>query len=58
MENSRNIQVKKGNATSSTIKNLTSKRYVYIQVQAYGKDGKTLIKGVWSGTVKSNGRVR
>lgn len=58
MKNSRTIQVKKGNATSSTIKKLTSKRYVYIQIQAYRKDGKTLIKGAWSGTVKSNGKIR
>lgn len=58
MKNSRSIQVKKGNSTSRMIKNLTSKRYVYIQIQAYEKDGKTLIKGAWSGTVKSNGKVR
>lgn len=52
MKNSKTIKINSGTSTSKTIKKLTSKKYVYIQVQAYKKDGKTPIKGTWSAKIK------
>lgn len=57
MKGSKTIQIKKSNTTSKTIQNLTSGKYVYIQVQAYKKDGSIQIKGAWSKKVKSNGKI-
>lgn len=58
MKNSETVRVNKGSTTSKTIKKLTSKKYVYIQVQAYIKDGSALIKGAWSTKTRSSGKIR
>ena len=58
MKNSETIRVNKGNTTSKTIKKLTSKKYVYIQVQAFRKDGSALIKGAWSTKTRSSGKIK
>ncbi len=58
MKNSETIRVNNGRTTSKTIKKLTSKKYVYIQVQAYNKDGSALIKGSWSIKTRSSGKIK
>lgn len=58
MKNSETIRVNKGSTTSKTLKKLTSKKYVYIQVQAYKKDGRALIKSSWSTKTKSSGKIK
>ena len=58
MKNSETIRVNKGSTTSKTLKKLTSKKYVYIQVQAYNKDGSALIKGAWSTKTRSSGKIK
>lgn len=58
MKNSETIRVNKESTTSKTLKKLTSKKYVYIQVQAYNKDGSALIKSSWSIKTRSSGKIK
>ncbi len=55
MKKAKTIRV---SSTKATIKNLTSRKQVYVQVQAYHKDGKKYIKGAWSKAMKSKGKVK
>ncbi len=53
MKGSKIIKVPGGKTTSKTIRKLKAQKNVYVQVQAYKADGKTLITGSWSKAVKS-----
>lgn len=58
MAGSKNIKITGRNTCSRTIKKLRSKKYLYIQVQAYIKDGDRLVKGPWSNVIQSKGKIR
>lgn len=58
MAGSKNIKITGRNTCSRTLKKLRSKKYLYIQVQAYIKDGDRLLKGPWSNVTQSKGKIR
>ncbi len=58
MKNSKSIKIPGGNTTAKTIKKLSSKKYVYIQVQAYSIKKGMIIPGKWSKIAKSKGKIR
>lgn len=58
MSGSKNIKITGRNTCSRTLKKLRSKKYLYIQVQAYITDGDRLLKGPWSNVTRSKGKIR
>lgn len=58
MAGSKNIKITGRNTCSRTLKKLKAQKYLYIQVQAYIKDGDRLIKGPWSKVTRSKGKIR
>lgn len=58
MAGSKNIKIIGRNTCSRTLKKLRFKKYLYIQVQAYIRDGDRLVKGPWSNVARSKGKIR
>lgn len=58
MKGARTVRVPKGGTVSATIKKLSSKKTVYIQIQAYSIKGNITIPGAWSKTSRSTGKIR
>ncbi len=58
MAGSKTLKVPKGGTVSATIKKLSSKKTVYIQVQAYSVKSGLTIPGAWSKTTKSSGKIK
>ncbi len=58
MRGSKNIELSRWHNDSRRLKRLKPKKYVYVQVQAYIKDGDTLVTGPWSKVVRSRVKIK
>ena len=58
MAGGRVVKITGQDSCNKILKSLKSKKYVYVQVQAYIKDGNILVKGPWSKVTRSKGKIR
>lgn len=58
MAASRTLKIPKGGTVSATIRRLSSRRTIYVQVQAYSVKNGLTIPGTWSKTAKSAGKIK
>lgn len=58
MAASKTLKIPKGGTVSATIRRLSSRKTVYVQVQAYSVKSGLTIPGTWSKTAKSAGKIK
>ncbi len=58
MSGYKTLKIPKASTAAASIGKLSSKKYVYVQMQAYSVKGGLTIPGAWSKAVRSTGKIR